>query len=189
LGGKPVRVFLCHRPVSSIHPSNELMRRCLLRWEDETPRRAFCRIWQRFLRGSFQDRFRRHLTTPYGARGNSLPPKISRLLPGSDDVLQSFLLENGRFTTINVPFPDVVRTEVSGINNRGQIVGTYVKNSPGDLVNPFSFHGFIATPQSEPESKSQLLVSKPNDSSNFKRWTQNVEELDYQFGKWRRRLP
>jgi CHC2 zinc finger len=84
LGGKPVRVFLCHRPVSSIHPSNELMRRCLLRWEYETPRRAFCRIWQRFLRGSFQDRFRRHLTTPYGARGNSLPPKMSRLLPGSE---------------------------------------------------------------------------------------------------------
>ena len=56
MGGKPVRVFLCHRPVSSIHPSNELMRRCLLRWEYETPRRAFCRIWQRFLRGSFKDR-------------------------------------------------------------------------------------------------------------------------------------
>jgi DNA helicase HerA-like ATPase len=30
-GGKPVRVFLCHRPVSSIYPCNELMRRCLLR--------------------------------------------------------------------------------------------------------------------------------------------------------------
>src|SRR5262249_527503 len=56
LGGKPVRVFLCDRHVSSIHPSNALMRRCLLRWEYETPRRAFCRIWQRFPRGSFKDR-------------------------------------------------------------------------------------------------------------------------------------
>jgi hypothetical protein len=130
LGGKPVRVFLCHRPVSSIHPSNELMRRCLLRWEYETPRRAFCRIWQRFLRGSFKDRillanllqssrstfsrgsfssffafqagmmdthisalggwptvsdrFRRHLTTHCEVRRNSLTPKISRLLPGSE---------------------------------------------------------------------------------------------------------
>ena len=105
------------------------------------------------------------------------------------DVRQSFLLKNGRFTTINVPFPDVVSTEVSGINNRGQIVGTYVKNNPGDLVNPLSFHGFIATPQSEPESKSPLVGSEPNDSSSFKRWTQNGEELDHQFGKWRRRLP
>src|SRR5262247_975024 len=83
LGGKPVQVFLCHRPVSSIHPSNELMSRCLLRWEYETPGRAFCHIWQRFLCGSFKDRFRRHLTTPCGIRGNSLTPKISRLLPGS----------------------------------------------------------------------------------------------------------
>jgi hypothetical protein len=84
LGGKPVRVFLCHRPVSSIHPSNELMRRCLLRWEYETPRRAFCRIWQRFLRGSFKDRFSGHLATRCGIKCNSLAPKIARLLPGSD---------------------------------------------------------------------------------------------------------
>ena len=106
-----------------------------------------------------------------------------------DDVAQSFLLENGRFTTINVPFPDAVFTGVSGINNRGQIVGGYAKNNPGDPVNPFPTHGFIATPQSEPESKSRLLVSKPHDSSNFKRWTQNVEELGHQLGKGRRLLP
>src|SRR5262245_45827376 len=80
LGGKPVHVFLCHRPVSSIHPSNELMRRCLLRWEYETTRRAFCRIWQRFLRCSFKDRFLRHLTTFCGVRRNSLTPKISPFL-------------------------------------------------------------------------------------------------------------
>jgi hypothetical protein len=105
-----------------------------------------------------------------------------------DDVHQSFLLENGRFTTINVPFPDVVFTDVSGINNRGQIVGRYLKNNPGDPVNPFSNHGFIATPQSEPESKSPLVVSKSPDSSNFKWWTQNVEELGHQLGKGRRLL-
>ena len=75
-------------------------------------------------------------------------------------VSQSFLLENGRFTTINVPFPDVLFTDVSGINNRGQIVGRYVKNNPDDLVNPFSNHGFIATPQSEPESKSPAFSVK-----------------------------
>ena len=107
----------------------------------------------------------------------------------ADDVAQSFLFENGRFTTINVPFPDAVFTGVSGINNRGHIVGRYLKNNPGDLFNPFPAHGFIATPQSEPESKSPLLVSKPQDSSNFKRWTQNVEELGHQLGKGRRVLP
>jgi hypothetical protein len=84
LGGKPVRVFLCDRPVSSIHPSNELMRRCLLRWEYETPRRAFCRIWQRFLHGSFKDRFSGHLATRCGIKCHSLAPKIARLLPGSE---------------------------------------------------------------------------------------------------------
>src|SRR5262245_30532473 len=91
LGGKPVRVFLCDRHVSSIHPSNALMRRCLLRWEYETPRRAFCRIWQRFPRGSFKDRFSGHLTTHCGIKCNSLAPKIARLLPGSDATLPSWI--------------------------------------------------------------------------------------------------
>src|SRR6476619_3513635 len=89
LGGTPVRVFLCDRPVSSIHPSNELMRRCLLRWEYETPRRAFCRIWQRFLHGSFKDRFSGHLATRCGIKCHSLAPKIARLLPGSGFVYRS----------------------------------------------------------------------------------------------------
>ena len=107
-----------------------------------------------------------------------------------DMVPRSFVLEDGRFTTINVPFPDAVFTGVSGINNQGQIVGQYAKNNPDDLVNPFSSHGFIATPQDEPKNKSQLLVSKPNDSANFKRWTKkDVEERGHQLGKWRRLFP
>ena len=55
----------------------------------------------------------------------------------ADDMSQSFLLDNGRFTTINVPFPDVLFTQVFGINNRGQIVGRYQKNNPGDPVTHF----------------------------------------------------
>src|SRR5262249_43370847 len=84
-----------------------------------------------------------------------------------DDVLQSFLLENGKFTTINVPFPNVIFTDVSGINNWGQIVGRYLVSNPGDPVNPFLNHGFIATPDTEQKSKSKSLVSKSNDGSNF----------------------
>src|SRR5262245_4981031 len=77
------------------------MRRCLLRRQYETPERAFCRFWQRFPSVSFKDRFRRHLTTPYGASGNSLPPKISRLLPGSDDRLEAYA--EGRSYTRSTP--------------------------------------------------------------------------------------
>ena len=103
-----------------------------------------------------------------------------------EEVLQSFLLEHGRFTTIHVPFSDAVFTEVRGINNRGQIVGRYVRHNPDDLVNPFSSHGFIATPHSEPQSPSRRVGSQPHDAAHFKRWTQYVEERDDQFGKWRR---
>ena len=102
----------------------------------------------------------------------------------NDGVLQSFLLENGRFMTIEVPFPDSIFTDVSGINNRGQIVGRYqVLES-----NTFFSHGFIATPKSETRSESQLLASKPNDSSNFKLSPQDVEEASKRFSKWARPL-
>jgi uncharacterized membrane protein len=107
----------------------------------------------------------------------------------NDGVLQSFLLENGKFTTINVPFPGVVFTDISGINNRGQIVGRYVESNPGDPVNPFLSHGFIATPESEPKNKSKLLVSDPNDSSNLQQWTQRIKESGHPLAKWRRLLP
>ena len=70
----------------------------------------------------------------------------------SDMVPHSFLLEDRRFTIIEVPFPGVVFTEVSGINNRGQIVGRYLESNPDNIVNPFFNHGFIATPKSEPSA-------------------------------------
>jgi uncharacterized membrane protein len=105
------------------------------------------------------------------------------------DIAHTFLFENGRFTTINVPFPGVIFTDVSGINNRGQIVGRYLTSNPGDPVNPFLNHGFIATPESEPKSKSRVLVvSKPNDFSNFPRWLHDVAEPSKGLGKWARRL-
>jgi len=106
----------------------------------------------------------------------------------TDLVGHSFLLENGKFTTFDVSFSNVVATQVSGINNRGQIVGRYLESNPGDLVNPFLSHGFIATPESESKSKSRLLVSKPNDFSNFQRWPQDIEELSKRFAKWARQL-
>ncbi|TMB72357.1 MAG: hypothetical protein E6J54_10350 [Deltaproteobacteria bacterium] len=64
----------------------------------------------------------------------------------TDSTGRSFLLDAGRFTTFDVPFSGVVATQVSGINNRGQIVGRYITSNPGDLVNPFPSHGFVATP-------------------------------------------
>jgi len=64
----------------------------------------------------------------------------------SDTVPHSFLLEAGRFTTVEVPFPGVVFTELAGINNRGQLVGRYLVTHPDDPVNPVFNHGVIATP-------------------------------------------
>jgi uncharacterized membrane protein len=59
----------------------------------------------------------------------------------------SFLFQDEQFATFEVPFAGVVFTDVSGLNNRGQIVGRYVVSNPGDSVNPFLSHGFIATPK------------------------------------------
>jgi uncharacterized membrane protein len=64
----------------------------------------------------------------------------------NDSIGRSFLLDAGTFTTFDVPLSGVVATQVSGINNRGQIVGRYIKSNPDDLVNPFPSHGFVATP-------------------------------------------
>jgi probable HAF family extracellular repeat protein len=69
------------------------------------------------------------------------------------DIPHGFLLENGRFTTINVPFPDVIFNDVSGINNRGQIVGRYLESNPGDPVNPFFHHGFYRNATKRPQKQ------------------------------------
>jgi probable HAF family extracellular repeat protein len=90
--------------------------------------------------------------------------QIVGVYANSDMVAHSFLLEDGRLSTFEIPFPGVVFTDVSGINNRGQIVGRYLENNPDDIFNPFFNHGFIATPKSEPKGKSQLFVSKSNHS-------------------------
>ena len=103
-------------------------------------------------------------------------------------VAHSFLLDDGKFTTFDVSFSNVVATHVSGINNRGQIVGRYLESNPSDPVNPFPSHGFIATPETDPKSKSRLLVSKPNVFSKFQRRPQNVEELSKRFANWKRQL-
>jgi len=59
----------------------------------------------------------------------------------------SFLFQDDQFVTFEVPFAGAVSTDVSGLNNRGQIVGRYVTSNPGDPVNPFLSHGFVATPK------------------------------------------
>ncbi len=68
---------------------------------------------------------------------------------------RSFLLQDGSFTSFDVPFSDVYATQVSGINNKGQIVGRYLEYNSGDPVNPFLSHGFIATPR---RSDSRLFA-------------------------------
>jgi probable HAF family extracellular repeat protein len=58
----------------------------------------------------------------------------------AQDQLHGFLLKNGRFFTLDVPFPSM-RTVVLGINQKGQIVGAY--GASGNV----NTHGFVATPE------------------------------------------
>ena len=64
----------------------------------------------------------------------------------NDSIGGSFLLDDGSFTTFDVPFSGAIATQVSGINNRGEIVGRYIETNPEDEVNPFPSRGFVATP-------------------------------------------
>ena len=64
----------------------------------------------------------------------------------TSSIARSFVLDDGTFTTFDVPFSGVVGTVVRGTNNEGQIVGRYLESNPDDLVNPFPSHGFIASP-------------------------------------------
>ena len=57
--------------------------------------------------------------------------------------LHGFLYDRGTFTTLDVPFPGVFRTEAHGINSRRQIVGTYFDDSGG---HSFIFDKGIFTP-------------------------------------------
>jgi probable HAF family extracellular repeat protein len=114
--------------------------------------------------------------------------QIVGIYADNDMVAHSFLLDRGKFTEFDVSFSSVVGTQVSGINNRGQIVGRYLEINPGDPFNPFLSHGFIASPETDQKSKSKLLVSKPNGLSKVRRGPQNVEELSKRFANWKRQL-
>jgi uncharacterized membrane protein len=44
-----------------------------------------------------------------------------------------FVWKNGEYTTIDAPFSEAMFTTLSGINNAGQIIGTYLHHRPGDI--------------------------------------------------------
>jgi hypothetical protein len=60
------------------------------------------------------------------------------------------MVSYGSFATIDVPRAISQRTFVYGINDSGQIVGTY------ESVAPLGNHGFLATPIPEPRALSVL---------------------------------
>jgi probable HAF family extracellular repeat protein len=94
----------------------------------------------------------------------------------SNMVAHSFLLADGRWSTFEIPFPGVVLTDVSGINNRGQMVGRFLVSNAGDISTPFFNHGFIATPKSKPQSQSQLFVATPQHAPDVKQWSEEVAD-------------
>ena len=64
-------------------------------------------------------------------------------------VVHGFLLDNGNYTTIDVPGSSL--TAAMGINDAGQIVGTYV-------LPDGTYHGFLATPVPEPSTLLLLAI-------------------------------
>jgi probable HAF family extracellular repeat protein len=77
----------------------------------------------------------------------------------ADFISRSFLLQNEQFTDLDVGFADTFTTEVSGINNKGQIVGRYTQNNPADPVNPFPSHGFVGLPKNHLKPSASNLVN------------------------------
>lgn len=63
------------------------------------------------------------------------------------------LLFQPRFT---VPFPKVTQTDVSGINNRGQIVGRYIERAPSVRPNQIFFVDLLQRRKIE----NEILVSR-----------------------------
>ena len=62
-----------------------------------------------------------------------------------DLVQHGFVLKNGTYTTIDVPFPGATNTVAAGINNLGDVVGTYVdsdENSHGFTLKKGVFTSF-----------------------------------------------
>jgi len=47
------------------------------------------------------------------------------------DRFHGFVWKDGMYTTIDAPFPDAMTTGLLGINNAGQIIGTYLHHRPG----------------------------------------------------------
>ena len=54
-----------------------------------------------------------------------------------------FLWKDGEYITIDAAFPDAMFTSLSGINNAGQIIGTYLHQRPGSS-DPNDYDGEIA---------------------------------------------
>jgi hypothetical protein len=78
---------LDHQPpcghISSRYAANELIRLCLLRWENETLARAFHHSLRHFTERLIEPSFFESAHNCFIEMYNSLAPKISRLLPGS----------------------------------------------------------------------------------------------------------
>jgi uncharacterized membrane protein len=89
--------------------------------------------------------------------------QIVGIFDTGDSIGRSFVLDDGTFTTFDVPFPGVLFTELSGINNQGQIVGRYVESNPDDPVNPFLSHGFVASPNVNSPLVASLTEGWPLD--------------------------
>jgi hypothetical protein len=72
--------------------------------------------------------------------------QIVGIFSDADGMAQSFLLDAEGWHTFEIPFPGVRLTDLSGINDQGQLVGRYLV-SVSDENGTRSFnHGFIATP-------------------------------------------
>lgn len=79
------------------------------------------------------------------ASGVNARGDIVGLYRDASNRVHGFLLRDGEFTTIDVPFPGVVTTDARGISPDGDVVGTY--RLAGE--RPVDVHGFLLTKHGE----------------------------------------
>lgn len=69
--------------------------------------------------------------------------QIAGAFPSSSGVAQIFLLTLGQFTTVALPGGQPVSSDIGGLNERGDLVGTYCDVASPCVIAPQGTHGFL----------------------------------------------
>src|SRR3954470_19168187 len=105
----------------------------------------------------------RHVSGP-----NNAGQIVGSILDGS---FHGFIYDHGSFTILDVPFPGALHTEAYGINNRGEVVGTY---STATTYYGFIWRSGVFTRFDVPSAVCCTALSGVNDSGEIIGWYADV---------------